>query len=225
MRAFLRGLAESLTIAIGYIPVGASFGLAAIHADLSPAMAVLISLLIYAGASQFILLVLLSGGSSVVGIVSIMLLMNLRHLFYGPAIFSRLDLSHRRWPVFVLAAGLTDEVFATSVSKLAQQAPAERESWYVGLQLGSYAAWVLGTALGAYVGHDLIQQSEILSQSLGFVLPALFFALLLEIKQITPLYVLTGVAVVTLVSLWLLPVYAVIIVGMMTGVLLAGRRG
>jgi 4-azaleucine resistance transporter AzlC len=225
MHPFFRGLTQSLTIAVGYIPVGASFGLAAIHADLSPSMALLISVLVYAGASQFILIVLVSGGSSVLGVVSIMLLMNLRHLFYGPAVMSRFDLAHRRWPTFFLAAGLTDEVFATSISKLAQQPPADRESWYVGLQLGSYAAWVLGTALGAYVGHDIIQQSEILSQSLGFVLPALFFALLLEIKQIAPLYVLAGVAVMTLIGLWLLPVYAVIIVGMLTGVLLAGRRG
>ncbi len=225
MGPFFRGLLQSLTIAVGYIPVGASFGLAAIHADLSPLTAMLISVLVYAGASQFILIVLVSGGSSALAAVAIILLMNLRHVFYGPAVMSRFDSSHRRWPAFFLAAGLTDEVFATSVSKLAQQPPADRESWYVGLQLGSYAAWVLGTALGAYVGRDMVQQSAILSQALGFVLPALFFALLLEIRQIAPLHVLVGVAIMTLIGLALLPVYAVIIVGMLTGVLLAGRRG
>lgn len=225
MRAFFRGLLDSLSIGIGYIPVAISFGLAAVHADLSPWMAVLISVVVYAGASQFILVSLLASGSSAISIVAIVLLMNLRHVFYGPAIINKLEASQRRFPAIFLAAGLTDEVFAASISKLGLQPAADRESWYVGLQLGAYFCWVLGTVLGAYVGHDLLRQSAILSQTLSFVLPALFFALLLEIKQITPLYVLIGTAIATWVSLLLLPAYGAIAAGMLAGAFLAGRRG
>lgn len=221
---FLRGLFDSLSIAVGYVPVAISFGLAAVYADISPWLAVLVSILVYAGASQFILVSLVASGGSAVSIVGIVLLMNLRHFFYGPALIGKLGSSQRRLPVFVLAAGLTDEVFATSISKLAQQPPQERESWYVGLQLGAYFSWVGGTAIGAFFGHDWVQESPVLQQTLGFVLPALFFALLLEIRQIVPGYVLAGAGVATLLSLVVLPAYGAIVVGMLVGALLGGRR-
>jgi predicted branched-subunit amino acid permease len=69
---FIAGLRDSLSIAIGYIPVAISFGLAAIYAGMSPALALMTSLFVYAGASQFILLSLLASGgapASVIGIV------------------------------------------------------------------------------------------------------------------------------------------------------------
>ncbi|MGB6106095.1 MAG: AzlC family ABC transporter permease [Pusillimonas sp.] len=222
--AFFQGLRASLSIAVGYVPVAISFGLAAVYADISPFMAILISLLVYAGASQFILVSLVAGGGTAASVIGIVWLMNLRHFFYGPALISRLDPGGRRLPLAVLAAGLTDEVFAASISKLEQQPAHKREYWYAGLQLGAYAAWVGGTALGAYFGHDWIRESEILAQALGFVLPALFFALLLEVRKLVVPHVLAGAALATALSLLWLPAYAALIAGMLAGVWLAGRR-
>lgn len=222
--AFLRGLGDSLSIAVGYVPIAVSFGLAAIHADLSPFIAVLISLLIYAGASQFILISLVASGSAAASVVGIVLLMNLRHFFYGPALLTRFGPGRRRLPVIALAAGLTDEVFATSISKLERQPEDEREFWYAGLQLGAYLSWVGGTAAGAYFGHDWIRDSQILSQTLGFVLPALFLALLLEIRRLVPLSVLTAAALAALLALWVLPAYGAIIIAMSVGALMASRK-
>lgn len=125
----------------------------------------------------------------------------------------------------MLAAGLTDEVFATSVSKLDSQPAQEREHWYAGLQLGAYLAWVGGTTLGAFFGHDWVRDSPLLSQTLGFVLPALFFALLLEIRHIVPKYVLVGAGLATLFGSLVLPTYGAIIAGMLAGALLSARRG
>jgi 4-azaleucine resistance transporter AzlC len=221
--AFFRGLADSLSIAVGYVPVAISFGLSAIYADLTPLMAVAVSLLVYAGASQFILISLVGGPGSAISIVSIVLLMNLRHLFYGPALMSRFDADQRRLPAALLAAGLTDEVFATSISKMAAQPAHERELWYAGLQLGAYAAWVGGTAAGAYFGHDWIKQSALLGQTLGFVLPALFFALLLEIRHLVAMRVLIAAAACAFAALWILPPYAAIVAGMLAGAAVAAR--
>lgn len=223
--AFFRGLFDSLSIGLGYVPVAISFGLAAVYADISPWMAVLVSILVYAGASQFILVSLVASGGAALSVIGIVLLMNLRHFFYGPALIAKLGKTRRRLPLFVLAAGLTDEVFATSISKLDSQPVQEREHWYAGLQLGAYLAWVGGTALGAFFGHDWISGSPLLSQTLGFVLPALFFALLLEIRHIVPAYVLVGAGLATLLGSLLLPAYGAIIAGMLAGALLSARRG
>jgi len=219
-----RGLADSLSIAVGYVPVAISFGLAAVHADFTPLMAVMASVFIYAGASQFILVTLVAAGTSPIGVVGILLLMNLRHLFYGPALLARMGQRTRRMPAFVLAAGLTDEVFATSISKLEQQPENERERWYVGLQLGAYSSWVGGTAIGAWFGQGWIRESEVLAQTLGFVLPALFFALLLEIRHLVSRGVLAAAAIAALLTLLLLPAYAAIITGMLAGALWAVRK-
>ncbi|MYN12242.1 branched-chain amino acid ABC transporter permease [Pusillimonas sp. TS35] len=222
-RAIRAGLRDSLSIAIGYVPVAISFGLAAVHAGVPPYMAVLLSLLVYAGASQFILVSLLAAGAAPAAIVSIVLLMNLRHLFYGPAVLGRLDPAHRRLPLGVLAAGLTDEVFAASMARLHQCAASVREYWYAGLQLGAYSAWVAGTAAGAWFGQDWLAQSPWLSDTLGFVLPALFFALLLEIRHLVAARVLSAACAVAVLALVVLPVYAAIIAGMLAGVMLAMR--
>ncbi|NYT77335.1 AzlC family ABC transporter permease [Alcaligenaceae bacterium] len=221
--ALLRGLGASLSIAVGYVPVAISFGLAAVYADIPPYMAVLISVLVYAGAAQFVLISLVVGGGAAFSIVGVVLLMNLRHLFYGPAILSRLDGSTRKLPLVALAAGLTDEVFATSVGKLREQPAQERELWYAGLQLGAYASWVAGTAVGAWFGRDWLSNSAVLTQTLGFVLPALFLALLLEIRTLVRSSVLVGAALVSLLALTMLPGYAAILVGMGAGILMALR--
>lgn len=63
MPPFLSGLAASLSIATGYFPVAISFGLSAVEAGLAPGIAVLISVLVYAGASQFLLISLLASGA------------------------------------------------------------------------------------------------------------------------------------------------------------------
>lgn len=223
-RALLRGLRDSLSIVAGYLPVAVSFGLAASHAGMPAWAALLTSLCIYAGASQFILAGLLADGSSAVAIVGIVLLMNLRHMFYGPAVATRLDPRQRRLPLCLLAAGLTDEVFATAIGRLGSQPAAEREQWYAGLQLGAYSAWVLGTAAGVYFGQDLLEQSPLLAATLGFVLPALFFALLLEIGSLAPRRVLVAGALATAVGLWLLPSYGAIIAGMLAAAAMGARN-
>ncbi|MGE8591331.1 MAG: AzlC family ABC transporter permease [Alcaligenes sp.] len=221
--AYLRGMRDSASIALGYVPVAISFGLSAVHAGLSPWLAVLVSLVVYAGASQFILISLLAAGAAYPSILGIVVVMNLRHLFYGPALlgfFSGPRTVRSLW----LAPGLTDEVFAASAGSLSRQPPREQESWYCGLQLGAYLSWVGGTALGAFFAGDLLGQSPVLEKTLGFVLPALFFALLLEIRRSAPMMVMAGAGLAALLAMLTLPSYLAIVVGMLAGGLMALRR-
>src|SRR5690606_17001935 len=91
MHAFLKGLAASISIAAGYIPIAFSFGLASLEAGLSPLATILISVLVFAGASQFVMISLLASGAGVLVAVPTILLMNARHLFYGPALATKLQ--------------------------------------------------------------------------------------------------------------------------------------
>ena len=222
-RAFFTGLRDSVSIAIGYLPVAVSFGLAAMYAGMTPLLALLTSMLVYAGASQFILVSLIAAGGSPISVIGIVLLMNLRHLFYGPAVLGRFDISQRRLPLPLLAAGLTDEVFATAMARAQTQPTQGREYWYAGLQLGAYASWVGGTVIGVWFGKDWLAQSPLLAQTLGFVLPALFFALLLEIRKLVASRVLVAAVAATVMLLYVLPSYIAIIAAMAVGAVVSGR--
>lgn len=175
------GLSASLSIALGYLPIAFSFGVAAIQAGLPASIAMLTSILVYAGASQFLLISLLSSGAGLWTALPTVLLMNARHVFYGPALATLT--SHQRGQVATpwLAFGLTDEVFATAMSKIHTVAEDQRDHWLLGLQIGAYASWVGGTAIGVLFVGEVANWPAAVRDGLAFVLPALFFSLLLEI--------------------------------------------
>ncbi len=163
---FRRGLAYSFPIVMAYTPVALTFGLLARTLGFSEMEALLASLLIFAGASQFALITLYS--QSLLSAVFIPIFLNLRHIIYSSIIAQKLNL---RFPQ-ISAFGLTDEVFAISVNS------AENERFLLGLELGSYSAWVGGTALGIFAGRALILDENIYS-ALIFSISALFLVLLL----------------------------------------------
>ncbi len=216
-QAFANGLRDSLAVMVGYLPMAISFGIAAIQAGVQPWIAVLMSVLMYAGAAQFIMVTLLAAGASAWTIITTVILMNLRHFFYGPSLLPQLTEGGRRWPLAALSAGLTDEVFATAMGSMRRVPVAQRESWYLGLQLGAYAAWVGGTALGAMLGHQISQQAQWLQATLGFVLPALFFALLLELLEHSRWQVVLAAMLATGLLLLVAPAHWAMLGGMAAG--------
>ncbi|MBV6271503.1 AzlC family ABC transporter permease [Alcaligenaceae bacterium CGII-47] len=217
MGAFTKGLGASIAIAAGYIPIAFSFGLAALNAGLSPTATLLISILIFAGASQFVLISLLASGVGLPIALPTVLLMNARHLFYGPAVCSRLD--PIRAPSALLSFGLTDEVFAASMARFDELDLNERESWYIGMQTGAYLSWVVGTALGITLGHNLEHPPLWVSEALFFVLPALFFVLLLEMDIRNLLRTLIATALITAVLLCVLPSHLALALAILGGTL------
>ncbi|MBL8250999.1 MAG: AzlC family ABC transporter permease [Candidatus Competibacter sp.] len=176
------GAQDSWPIMLAYLPLAFSFGLSSTQAGYSPEFAIAVSSLVFAGASQFALLSLLAAGTSGGGTVLVVFLMNLRHLFYGPALLTQLD-ARRSLPLPLLAFGLTDEVFATAMTRLASVPAAAREGWYLGLQSGAYGTWLAGTAAGALLGHDPARLTPWLREALAFILPAMFLALTLELGR------------------------------------------
>ncbi|HLR77974.1 MAG TPA: AzlC family ABC transporter permease [Burkholderiaceae bacterium] len=217
VRPFLRGLATSLSIAAGYLPIAFSFGLAALQAGLSPFITILTSVVVYAGASQFVLITLMASGAGWLTAVPTVIVMNARHLFYGPALLNKLPEHDRSLPAPLLSWGLTDEVFATALGRLNDIPDASREAWYLGLQTGAYASWVGGTILGVTLSSSFTNPPVFIEAALSFILPGLFFALLLEsgIGRASRTIVVTALA--TAVLLALLPGYHALAAGMLIG--------
>jgi 4-azaleucine resistance transporter AzlC len=172
---FFKGVQDGVPLIGGYVSVAISFGLISIQTGLSPWAAIAISIFVYAGGSQFLLVGLLAAGAPAWLLVILSLLINARHMVYGPNIAPWIT-SSRWWPL--LMHGLTDQVFAISLARLPTLPDHERLIWFTGLMLTAWFSWVGGTLLGAYSGEELLLRWPMISDISAFALPALFLVLI-----------------------------------------------
>ena len=217
---FVDGLIASLPIVLGYFPIAFSFGVAATRAGFSQIDAFALSLVIYAGASQFLALALLSSGAPVLVVAFTLIAMNLRHVLYGPALMRQAgdqagDDAGRRH-AWAWAWGLTDEVFGQALGALAR-GQRFSQAYMFGLGLGAYASWVSGTVVGAYAGGGALEGWPALNAGLGFMLPALFLALLLSILSRRQLPVIAVAGLATVAGTLALSATSGILLGMLAG--------
>lgn len=155
---------------MGYVPLAIVYGFLAIQAGLSVTATVAASLLIYAGAAQFMMISMLAAGLPLGAVAVATLIINLRHVFYGLSLLKRLP-DHRlsRW---YMVFGLTDETYSV-LTTLPANTPAQHQVWVTALNHGW---WVLGSVLGAVLGT----QAQVHITGLDFALTALFAVLAVE---------------------------------------------
>jgi 4-azaleucine resistance transporter AzlC len=213
---FLVGLIASLPVALGYFPIAFSFGVAATRAGFSAVEAFALSLIIYAGASQFLALALLASGAPVLVSAFTLIAMNLRHVLYGPALMKAAGRDASTRHAWAWAFGLTDEVFGQALGALAR-GQRFSENYMFGLGLGAYASWLAGTAAGAVAGGGALDGWPALSAGLGFMLPALFLALLLSIMTRRQLPVIAVAGVATVAGTLAISATSGILLGMLAG--------
>src|SRR5690554_3163656 len=160
----------SLPVAMGYIPLGMVFGFLFVQAGASWWLAVLASLVVYAGASQFAMIPMLAAGLPLASLAVAALVINMRHIFYGLSLLKdRLANFFLRW---CLVFALTDETY--SVITASRPRPAASQMVFLaGINQGW---WTLGTIIGAGLGAQL----PVSLNGLDFALAALFAILTAE---------------------------------------------
>ena len=109
--AILTGMKRGFPIFLGYVPLGFAYGVLAVQNNIPAVYAVLFSLLVYAGAGQFIAVGLWGMGASVFSIVFTTFVINLRHVLMSAAVAPWFA-PFTRFQQFIIGWGLTDEVFA-----------------------------------------------------------------------------------------------------------------
>lgn len=171
-----QGVIDALPLLGGYIPVAISFGLISTQAGFSLIQTALVSTFIYAGASQFLFVAMVAAGAPLWLVVILTLLINARHIVYGPNIAPYLS-NHKAWPW--LMHGLTDQVFALAHHRLPSIHNDQRMSWYIGAATLAWFSWIIGSVLGALVGEELTTRWPIMAEVMHFALPALFLVLIL----------------------------------------------
>jgi len=163
-------LRDAAALGAAMVVVGASFGALAVSAGLSTLTAVAMSLLVFAGGSQFLAVAIVATGGAPVAAVLGGLLLNVRHLPFGLAVAHVVG---RSWPARLIGAHvMVDEVVAFARS--ADPRRARQAYWLLGATM--FTTWNLGTVLGAWAGA-LLPDPDRLGVDAAF--PAALFALLL----------------------------------------------
>jgi 4-azaleucine resistance transporter AzlC len=160
-----------LAIAIAAVVNGASFGAISVAAGTPLWVPVAMSLLIFAGGSQYLAVgVMASGGSPIAAVIG-GLVLNARHLPFGLAVG---DVVGKSWPARVIGSHLlVDELVAFA---MAQRDPRRARAAYWACGLSLFAAWNVGVLGGALAGQ-LVSDPGVLG--LDAVFPAIMLALVL----------------------------------------------
>ncbi len=173
---FKEGIMAALPIVIGYFPIAMAFGLLAKNTQISFRDTSLLSILVFAGASQFMALDLIGAGVSMGSIILATFLLNLRHMMMSASLAVDFNnIPKKALPI--VGFGITDETFSViSFNKEKINLP-----FVLILVILSYSSWVIGSMVGYAVGEILPVS---LQSSLSIGLYAMFAALLSpEIKK------------------------------------------
>ncbi|MBS4188803.1 AzlC family ABC transporter permease [Bacillus sp. FJAT-49705] len=167
---FRKGFQSGVSIAIGYAPVALTFGLLAKTTGLSFGETVLMSLIVYAGASQYISLSLLTLGTGIFEIILTTFIVNIRHFLMSAALNEKCE-EDQLVNKAVYSFGITDETFSVA----AMRDDTVTTGYMFGLNLISYMSWVICSGIGFLLGASLPQT---LQESMSIALYAMFIGLL-----------------------------------------------
>ena len=194
---FKEGLSAGWPICLGYLPIGMAFGVLAQKAGLTPLQIGLMSIMVFAGSSQFIAVSMLAGGASAPAIITTTFVVNLRHVLMSSALAVYLRAAHRGL-LALYAYGVTDESFAVNLPRF------NARTWSLPRALmvnhAANLTWCISTVAGG-IGGRFIPEGAL---GIDYALIAMFICLLIyQIRK--PIHLLTAVvAGITAVGLALM---------------------
>ena len=187
----------SIPVMMGYSVLGFSFGLLAVSQGLAWYWPVLMSLLIYAGALQFLAVGMLQAKAGMFDLFIASVFVNIRQAFYGLSLLKKFKKSGPLKPYMIFA--LTDETYAL-MTTLEPDPRLKKRFYYFYLSLLNQSYWVGGTLAGALFG-TLVHFD---TRGIEFALTALFVVLAMEQykarRRLTPFLLGAGVSLIALVS-------------------------
>lgn len=198
---FFTGLADGIPIALGYLAVSFSFGIAAVAAGLSPIEAILISMTNLTSAGQFAGIGIITAGGTYFELALSQFIINLRYSLMGISLSQKLDKSFGTAKRAVLGAALTDEIFGVAVSRTKPVIPV----YFFGLAILPYLGWSLGTAAGALFGELL---GETLRSALSVAIYGMFIAIIIpEAKKCIKTAAIILLAILIRCAIYYIPMF------------------
>lgn len=172
-RAFTAAFPYTVPIMAGFVFLGMACGIYAHSLGLPAWVPTLMSVLIFAGSSEFVVASMLTGAFNPLQVFITAFIVNARHLFYGISMLERFRHVGKKRPYLVF--GMCDETFsinyATPVPKGVDR------GWFMFfVTLLNQAYWVAGCTLGGVFGTLL----NVDASGLSFAMTALFVVIFLD---------------------------------------------
>ena len=215
-KIFLKGIVDVSPLMIPVVPFGLIFGILAIDVGFSPLATMGMSLIIFGGASQIVLLQLFSGGASSLVIISSVGAVNSRHLLYGAVVSEHVSDLKLIWKI-IISYFLIDQAFARSNDYFKENNDKNKYFHLIGGGVTCWVIWQTTTFLGIILGAAIPEKL-----GLSFAVPLTFLALLINDfrKLINVLVIVTSGLVATL-GYNFIPYKAYVIVAALIGLLVA----
>ena len=172
-REFKYALGKTVPILLSYLFLSMAFGIMMNQAGFAFYWAYLVSLTVYTGAFQFVIVSFLSAGAGLATIAFTALAMNCRHMFYGVTFLKEFRSMGKRYPYMIFS--LTDETYALYCSL---DYPKELDHQKIMFDIAwlSRVYWLSGTLVGALLGQLIPFDFE----GVDFCMTALFITILID---------------------------------------------
>lgn len=175
---FFAGARQSVPILISTAPFGLLYGAIAVDQGLTVWQASLMSLTIYAGASQLVGIELFQNNVAPWLVILSIFIVNIRHVLYSAAVGRHIGhfTPAQQGIAFFF---LIDPQYAVTEAE-AERGRAISFAWFMGLALPVYTLWNIESVLGAIFGK-LIPDPE--AFGIDFLLPLYFFGLVMGFRK------------------------------------------
>ncbi len=167
-----RGARDVAPLLLGIAPFGLVTGVAAANAGLDLALAVGMSVIVFAGAAQLAALELIRTDAPLLVVIVTAAVINLRMLMYSASIAPHFRDFRAKWKG-ALAYVLTDQAYALSIARFETSETIDRRSYYLGVAAPIWIVWQVTTVAGVVLGTSVPP-----AWGLEFTVPLVFLALL-----------------------------------------------
>ena len=215
-KIFLKGIRDVSPLMIPVVPFGLIFGVLAIDVGFTPIQTMGMSLIVFGGASQIVLLQLFSGGASSLVIISSVGAVNSRHLLYGAVVSEHLSDLKLIWKI-IISYFLIDQAFAISNEYLKKNKNKNRYFHLVGGGATCWVIWQSTTFFGIILGASIPEEL-----GLSFAVPLTFLALLVnDFRKLINIFVIIVSGAVATFGYNYIPFKAYVIVAALSGLITA----
>ena len=170
---FWPGFRSIIPLWAGMIPFGMAYAVIARSAGLSIFETQLMSLIVFAGSSQFSGAGLFLTGAAPITIILTTFIINIRHMLYSLSLGQKMNLS---WAQKLVGAHfLTDEAFGMTVAS-----GQSNFAFLLGAELSVFVSWNLSTLVGSLISQTI---PDPITLGIDFIFPLSFLAMTIPLLK------------------------------------------
>lgn len=173
MKEFRLAFRQTIPVLCGYVFLGIAFGILLQQAGFNFIWAFFISLFVYAGSLQFLLVSFLTGSLSLLSVALTCFSVNSRHIFYGISFIEKFkEMGKAR---LYMIFSLTDETYSLLCgTKVPEDLDANKV--FLLMSVMDHCYWITGSVIGALAGEIIPFDTT----GIDFAMTALFVVIFTE---------------------------------------------